>query len=322
MKVTHMASCHCKRVRFQVLSRKSIKVMNYTCKLRFPRLIISSNDFEMISDGTSLSMYPVFTHTDADGDTSSIDVERVGIHTFCSFCGMQILYSPSLNPKEVHINLDCLSKENINHIANVHRDISETIACPITYDPVSQIRRQGLGAQYVPSMQSLTNYPGQISANNHNHDQREEDSLPLAQTLWSIASERLSYRSTSDASAYEEVVVNNQDVEDTTTEYFSSPTGSINGDIVDSLPASGSVWDSTVRNPRPQSATASAEQDYLNTRQNYDRTDRALSMSYTDTTPRRAQLPTGRTSQMMPPPRYSPRTSNRGQRPSTLLRAR
>ena len=123
-KVWHTGSCHCDRFRFRVFAPEDLCVVEYrassSCKLlRFPRLTLNSCDFEVAAaaENSSLSLYSVV-------DNFSQQKRQVGIHAFCSFCGMQVFYSPPppeplmsyRKGGEVVVNVDCLDKGTVNQV--------------------------------------------------------------------------------------------------------------------------------------------------------------------------------------------------------------
>jgi hypothetical protein len=105
-KVVHTGSCHCGGFRFRVLASDVINVVDYSTKIRFPRLTIQSEELEVLRN-SSLSRYAV-----TDGNQS-------GTHSFCSSCGMQVMYSPSPlfgKNEEVVINVDCLDRSTVRQV--------------------------------------------------------------------------------------------------------------------------------------------------------------------------------------------------------------
>lgn len=105
-KVTHTGKCLCGSFRFRLRAEEVINVVDYHTKIRFPRLTIPLDELE-ITDSKSLSQYSV-----TDGCQS-------GTHSFCSFCGMQVLYSPShttYGDQEVVVNVDCLDRATVRQV--------------------------------------------------------------------------------------------------------------------------------------------------------------------------------------------------------------
>jgi hypothetical protein len=139
-RVLHSGSCHCGRFHFRVLAPEELHAVEYSAssKLRFPRLTLSALDFEIVTDESSLSLYSV-----TDGC-------QVGIHAFCSFCGMQVLYSPppAANPSgdesrgEVVVNTDCLDRSTIRQLHVAYGGHRNTIPCVIPTQPHSRRPKQ------------------------------------------------------------------------------------------------------------------------------------------------------------------------------------
>lgn len=115
--VTHMGSCHCQRIRFQLKAPAEIVAVDIPSKIRFPRLTAPCANFELLSDQRDCSLYSV---------TSSAGGDQ-GIHTFCSYCGVHILYAPTVDPIMVHVNVDCLSPDNIKSLSVAYHDVLETV---------------------------------------------------------------------------------------------------------------------------------------------------------------------------------------------------
>ena len=103
--VTHYGSCFCERVSFKVLASKNLKAVDTPSKIRFPRVSIPYNDFELLSDEQILSIC-------SKSKASSLN----GIYVFCSFCGVHILHSHSDNPVYIQVNAECLDHSSVSSI--------------------------------------------------------------------------------------------------------------------------------------------------------------------------------------------------------------
>ena len=99
--------------------------------------------------------------------------QTIGIHSFCSFCGVHILYSPSLDPLEIHINSDCLDTDNIDYIDYSYYGIPETTGCTNTYEPAANFIKRGEGSNYIPSTTSLINLQLSLDSNNTTKESKE-----------------------------------------------------------------------------------------------------------------------------------------------------
>jgi len=110
---------------------------------------------------TNLTFNNRFNHSSYDNNTSTALVtsdqiksnnnsnnsssDSIGIYTFCSFCGVHIIYSPSLEPLEIMVNVDCLDKATINHIEYIYQHIPETQPV-MNYQLLSKdINKRGVG---------------------------------------------------------------------------------------------------------------------------------------------------------------------------------
>ena len=100
--VLHNGSCHCQRIQFRVRAPSVIKAVDIPSKIRFPRLTVPYEFFETVSDERFLSLYTVRYG------------RGIGVHSFCRYCGVHVVYSPSINPTDVQVNANCLDKSNIS----------------------------------------------------------------------------------------------------------------------------------------------------------------------------------------------------------------
>ena len=155
--VYHNGSCHCKRVKFRCKASSRIVCVDIPTKLRFPRVTIPCENFELYTDENLLSLYPVQSHSD-----------NMGVYTFCSFCGMHILFAESLDPTDIQINVECLDKNNIENISIAYHSQSESLPCPVTYEPAQQVlEKRGMGALYHPQFDTFMPFMAYDNDNNH-----------------------------------------------------------------------------------------------------------------------------------------------------------
>lgn len=155
--VVHLGCCHCQRVQFKIFGPKVLNAVDISSKLRFPRISIVYEDFELLCDPSLLSMYTVQQPSGVTTDTSNgsgLAVvtggggdghspntnPQVGIYTFCSYCGMHIIYAPSIDPVEVQINVDCLAADNIEQVHIAYHSVNDMVAANQIMD------RRGIGA--------------------------------------------------------------------------------------------------------------------------------------------------------------------------------
>jgi hypothetical protein len=149
----HFGSCHCRNVRFKVRAPRVINAVDTSSKIKFPRFTMRCSDFELLCDDRALSMYTVQY---GDG--------VMGIHSFCSFCGVQILYAPTIEPIEIQVNVDCLDRRNIIKIHCTRHCTGETERLAHNHEISHMFSRRGYGAseqqqqlQFSPLSSSLHN---------------------------------------------------------------------------------------------------------------------------------------------------------------------
>ena len=170
--VIHNGSCHCERVRFRIKAPKVLNAVDIPSKIRFPRVTIPCEHFEPLttSDDNIMSLYAV----KAEADVNS----GVGVYTFCSFCGVHVLFSPSTDPVEVFINVDCIDQRTVEKINMSYIGIPETIPHSVAYEPARPFNKKGLGSTLSPSLYPTTYAPSYISqldmvvSNNMNNNQQ------------------------------------------------------------------------------------------------------------------------------------------------------
>jgi len=96
----YSGGCHCGSVRFQV-KIKEYKARDCNCsictKKGFLHLIVSPEQFTILSGQESLTNYTFNTHT--------------AQHTFCSICGIHPFYIPRSHPDKIDVNLRALDGE-------------------------------------------------------------------------------------------------------------------------------------------------------------------------------------------------------------------
>lgn len=144
--IQHMGACHCQRIRFRVRAPRVINAVDIPSKIRFPRITVPCDYFEPLTDEAIMSLYAI--KTDPEN-------KEMGVHTFCSYCGVHILYSPSVEPVEVQINVDCLDRSTIDHVYVSYLGIPESTPCPVSYDAARPFNRRGAGSLYVPILSDI-----------------------------------------------------------------------------------------------------------------------------------------------------------------------
>lgn len=103
---THIGSCHCGKVRFEIEAPAEIDALDCNCsicsKSGFLHLIVPRSRFRLLAGEEELSEYRFGT--------------GVARHTFCRVCGIKAFYTPRSNPDGVGINVRCLDPETISSL--------------------------------------------------------------------------------------------------------------------------------------------------------------------------------------------------------------
>ena len=138
----HYGSCHCERIRFQIKAPRQLKAVDITSKIRFPRVSVARENFEFLSDFSDVSLYSV-----QNGPGSGI-----GVCTFCSCCGVHVLFSPAVVvPSHIQVNMECLQESSRagSQVTCLYMEESQPLDCdgsfchPQTGDPLPDRRGRG-----------------------------------------------------------------------------------------------------------------------------------------------------------------------------------
>ncbi len=106
----------------------------------------------------------------------------LGIHSFCSFCGVQVLYSPTVEPFEIQVNVDCLDRHSVEKVNVTYHSTGETDRLTMNHELSHIFNRRGIGAeQFAPPNSNFVQHhlfsspahPGSGSKSN-GYLQREE----------------------------------------------------------------------------------------------------------------------------------------------------
>ncbi len=98
--VLYKGGCHCKKIRFEVIGEKNLKVFKCNCSVcsmkQNHHFIVKDRqqDFKILSGEEYLSTYTFNT--------------KIAQHKFCKECGVQSFYYPRSNPHGVAITIYCL----------------------------------------------------------------------------------------------------------------------------------------------------------------------------------------------------------------------
>jgi len=103
---THLGSCHCGRVRFEVDAEESLCVTSCNCSIclrsGFLHLIVPAARFRMIAGEDALTSYRFNT--------------RTANHLFCSSCGIKAFYVPRSHPDGYSVNARCLDPGTVDSL--------------------------------------------------------------------------------------------------------------------------------------------------------------------------------------------------------------
>ena len=104
--VMHTGGCHCGAVQFQVQAPVDLDVTECNCsicsKSGYLHLIVSRQDFHLLTGEQSLSTYTFDTHE--------------ARHLFCRTCGIKSFYIPRSHPDGVSVNLRCLDSGTVKSV--------------------------------------------------------------------------------------------------------------------------------------------------------------------------------------------------------------
>jgi hypothetical protein len=169
-KVYHYGFCDCGRTQFRIFAPRILNAFDVQSKIRFPRIVVGVESFEINSDESLLTSYLV-----TNGQT-------IGKYIFCSACGVHVLYLPSLEPKEIQANVDCLQETFIDRVNVSYYGKSDLVTCH-SYDgpngtflstdrPIylSTIHPGGLTSTDTPILPNASIHP-------HISDRRSDDSV-------------------------------------------------------------------------------------------------------------------------------------------------
>ena len=104
--IKHTGSCHCGRVKFEVLAPADIAVSNCNCsvcaKSGHRGLIVPKERFTLLSGEADLSEYNFNT--------------GVARHLFCQHCGIKSYYVPRSHPDGISVNVNCLDAGTVTNM--------------------------------------------------------------------------------------------------------------------------------------------------------------------------------------------------------------
>ena len=110
--VTHLGSCHCNQIQFEVIGEKNIKVLDCSCSicsiLNYKHYIVDKSQFKLLKGKKYLSTYTFNTN--------------VAKHLFCKNCGIKSFYIPRSHPDSISVNLNCIHSKTINNVKIIKFD--------------------------------------------------------------------------------------------------------------------------------------------------------------------------------------------------------
>ena len=110
--VTHLGSCHCKQIQFEVIGEDNIKVLDCSCSIcsiiNYKHYIVDKSQFKLLKGKKYLSTYTFNTN--------------VAKHLFCKNCGIKSFYIPRSHPDSISVNLNCIHSKTINNVKIIKFD--------------------------------------------------------------------------------------------------------------------------------------------------------------------------------------------------------
>ena len=110
--VTHLGSCHCKQIQFEVIGEENIEVLDCSCSicsiLNYKHYIVDKAQFKLLKGKKYLSTYTFNTN--------------VAKHLFCKNCGIKSFYIPRSHPDSISVNLNCIHSKTINKVKIIKFD--------------------------------------------------------------------------------------------------------------------------------------------------------------------------------------------------------
>lgn len=103
---THIGSCHCGRVSFEVDAEAVLRVTSCNCSIcvrtGFLHLIVPAEQFRLVDGDQFLKSYRFNTGT--------------ANHLFCSACGIKAFYVPRSHPDGISVNARCIDETTVESV--------------------------------------------------------------------------------------------------------------------------------------------------------------------------------------------------------------
>ena len=110
--IKHLGSCHCKQIKFEVIGKNNIQVLDCSCSicsiLNYKHYVVDKSQFKLLKGKKYLSTYTFNT--------------KVAKHMFCKICGIKSFYIPRSHPDSISINLNCINSKTINKVKIIKFD--------------------------------------------------------------------------------------------------------------------------------------------------------------------------------------------------------
>ena len=110
--ITHLGSCHCKQIQFEVIGKNNIQVLDCSCSIcsivNYKHYVVDKSQFKLLKGKKYLSTYTFNT--------------KVAKHMFCKICGIKSFYIPRSHPDSISINLNCINSKTINKVKIIKFD--------------------------------------------------------------------------------------------------------------------------------------------------------------------------------------------------------
>jgi len=120
-------SCHCCSVMFTLKAPCYIEARDCEGKIRYPHFLTKSENFQLSSGSSHLSVY--YVNLDSDEPTSKLmppqkEKTKMAAHAFCNRCGVHILRAPDSKSDIVEVNVSCLDAlSNFNEDKRSKRNV-------------------------------------------------------------------------------------------------------------------------------------------------------------------------------------------------------
>ena len=113
--ITHLGSCHCGAVRYEVDAPADIEADDCNCSIcsrsGYLHLIVPKSHFRLLQGKDNLSTYTFDTHE--------------AKHLFCKTCGIKSFYIPRSHPDGISVNVHCLEEGTVTSMKITPQNVSK-----------------------------------------------------------------------------------------------------------------------------------------------------------------------------------------------------